>query len=98
MAAAEYLTAAGSTLVTVLRNIIFTAVLVIGVSVLHREGTGGLIRKLVVAVRLVPGVNEAVGWALKRQVRSFLRQVDPEAFSAKRRKGYSLAIPMKGEV
>lgn len=97
MAAADYLTSTTSALLTLLRNIIFAVVIVVSVSVLRREGFGGLIRKLVGVARLLPGIDEAIAWALKRQVRGFLRQTDPEAFATKGGNRSTLAIPKKGE-
>ena len=96
-AVAVYLTATASALLTLSRNVIFAIVIVVSVSVLHREGFRGLIRKLVGVARLVPGIDEALAWALKRQVRGFLRQTDPEAFAPKGGKRSTLAIPNKGE-
>lgn len=95
--AAAALLGAGYTLVELLRNVVFSVVVVICVSVIHREGLGGLLRKLVGTARLVPGIEEAIGWALKRQVRGFLQQVDAAAFSAKTKKPPP-AIPKKGEL
>lgn len=89
---------AGCTSVALIRNVVFAVFLVVCVCVLRREGARGLVRKLVVAARLVPGVDEAIAWALKRQVRGFLRQLDPNAFSRKGGKKATLAIPKKGEV
>ena len=97
MATAVYLTATASALLTLSRNVIFAIVIVVSVSVLRREGFGGLIRKLVGVARLVPGIDEAIAWALKRQVRGFLHQTDPEAFAPKGGKRSTLSIPKKGE-
>lgn len=95
--AAAALISAGYTVLELLRNVVFSVVIVICVSVIHREGLAALLRKLVGAARLVPGVEEAIGWALKRQVRGFLRQVDPATFSVRAKKSPP-AIPKKGEV
>ena len=97
MAAAdlESLISAIYSLLELLRNVLFTVVLVICVSVIYREGIGGLIRKLVSTARLVPGVEDAIEWTLRRQVRGFLRQLDPAAFSAT--KTAAVVIPKKGE-
>lgn len=95
--AAAALIGAGYTLLELLRNIVFSVFLLICVSVAHREGLGGLLRKLLGVARLVPGVEEVLGWALKRQVRGFLRQIEPAAFSDKTKKS-TPAIPKKGEL
>ena len=94
MAAAAVI-GAGYSLVELLRNVVFSVFLLICVSVVHREGFGGLLRRLLGAARLVPGVEELVGWALRRQVRGFLQQIDPAAFSTKTKKSIP-AIPKKG--
>ena len=96
-AAALALIGAGYALVELLRNVVFSLFLLICVSVVHREGLGALLRKLLGAARLVPGFEEVMGWALKRQVRGFLRQIEPAAFSAKMNKS-SPVIPKKGEL
>ena len=96
--ALTFLIEAGLTLATLLRNVVFTAVLVICISVVYREGVGGLIRKLVSAARLLPGVDEAISWVLTKQVKGFLRQVDPAAFSKGSEKKATLSIPKKGEL
>lgn len=96
MAAGEAITEAVFVLLTLLRNVIFTAVVVVCVNLVRREGLRGSARKLVGVARLVPGVDEAIAWALKRQVRGFLHQIDPETFAAKEAKKCTLAIPKKG--
>lgn len=93
--AAAALIGAGYTLVELLCNVVFSVFLLICVSVVHREGFGGLLRRLLGAARLVPGVEELVGWALRRQVRGFLQQIDPAVFSTKKKKSIP-AIPKKG--
>lgn len=95
MAAAAVI-GAGYTLIELLRNVVFSVFLLICVSVVHREGLGGLFRKLLGAARLVPGVEDVIGWALKRQVRGFLQQIEPEAFTANTKKSIP-AIPKRGE-
>ena len=86
----------GSSVFALLRNIIFTVVIIICVNVVRRQGLAALVRHLVATARLVPGVDELIGWALKKQVRGFLRQLEPESFAKKGTKTAILAIPKKG--
>ena len=82
-------------IVAVLRDIFLTIAFLVIASILAREGIGGLIRKLLAVARELPAVNTVIEWALKREVRGFLKQMDPDAFSG--RKKEALAIPTKGE-
>ena len=77
-----------------LRDVVFALAVAICVSVLIREGAGELIRKLLLVLRQLPGVNWVIGWALRREVKGFLRQLDPNSFKEGPRKG--LALPEKG--
>lgn len=78
----------------ILRDTVFALVLAVCVSVVIREGAGGLARKLLLVLRQLPGVNWVIGWVLRREVRGFLRQLDPDSFKEGPRKG--LALPEKG--
>ena len=91
MAAAMLLHLAG-----LLRDFLLTVVLAVCVSIAVREGGGGLARKLLAVLRQLPGVNWVIGWVLRREVRGFLRQLDPESFKAGPKVG--MAIPRKGTV
>lgn len=90
------LTNTGYVLVEMLRNVVFAMLLVICLSVIRREGIKGLLRKLVAAARQLPGVDEAIAWTLKRQVRGFLRQIDPQSFAIEVKNSSCAAIPKKG--
>lgn len=87
----------GFSLLAVIRNLVFMLAVVVAVSVLSRDGVAALIRKLVGVVRLVPGVEELIAWALKKQVRGFLCQLDPETFAKTGKETTTLAIPKKGQ-
>lgn len=78
----------------ILRDIIFAFVVALCVSVVVREGAGGLVRKFLVVLRQLPAVNWVVGWALRREVKGFLRQLDPDSFKKRSKKGF--ALPEKG--
>ena len=81
-------------LLGLLRDFLLTVVLAVCVSIAVREGGGGLVRKLLAVLRQLPGVNWVIGWVLRREVRGFLRQLDPESFKAGPKVG--MAIPEKG--
>ena len=83
-------------LVSLLRDILVTLVLVVCVSIAVREGAGGLARKLFSVLRQLPGVNWVISWVLRREVRGFLRQLDPESFKAGPKVG--MEIPKKGNL
>ena len=77
------------------RGAVFWAVLLVCVSVLAREGGAGLLRKTLSFFRNLHGVESVIAWLLRREVRGFLRQVDPKTFSGEG--GRRIPIPEKGE-
>lgn len=78
-----------------LRDAVFAAVLLVAVSVLVREGGAGLARKVLGFLRSLHGVDGVISWLLRREVRSFLKQLDPKAFAGEAKK--TIAIPEKGK-
>jgi len=82
-------------IVSLFKDIVVTLVLVICVSITVREGLMGCVRKLLLVVRQLPGVNWVISWLLRREVRGFLRQLDPQAFKPGSKQG--LPIPKQGE-
>ena len=82
-------------LVGFLRDAVFAAAVLVAISVLVREGGAGLARRVLGVLRCLHGVDLVVSWFLRREVRGFLRQVDPQAFSGGRKK--TIAIPEKGK-
>ncbi len=79
-----------------LRDAVFAVVLVLALSVAMREGLAGLLRRLIGALRHIHGVDDLIKWALRREVRSFLKQVDPKSFGDGNRERKSVSIPEKG--
>lgn len=77
-----------------LRDAVFAVVLLVAGSLLMREGFAGLGRKTVTFLRCLHGVDTVISWFLRREVRGFLRQLDPKAFSGQGRE--KIAIPEKG--
>jgi hypothetical protein len=78
-----------------LRDVVFAAVLLVTVSVLVREGGAGLARKVLGFLRSLHGVDHLIALFLRREVRGFLKQVDPKAFSGDEKK--TIAIPERGK-
>ena len=83
------------TAVAFFRDCIFATVLLIAISVLAREGVAGLVRKLLAAFRNLHGVDGLINWYLRREVRSFLKQVNPH-FQGDQTK--IVQIPNKGKL
>lgn len=77
------------------RDAIFAVAVVVVVAVLLREGVSGLARKLLLVLRQLHGVDYLISVYLRREVRSFLRQVDPTSFPADGRK-QGVKFPEKG--
>ena len=77
------------------RDLVLTALLLVAVSVLVREGVAGLARKLLTLLRQLPGVDRLIAWFLRREVRAFLKQIDPQSFSSDSKKN-RVKIPEKG--
>lgn len=77
-----------------IREAVLAVVLLVAASVLVREGAAGLGRKAVAFLRCLHGVDSVISWFLRREVRGFLKQLDPKAFSGEGRK--KIAIPEKG--
>lgn len=65
----------------VVRDAVLAAVVLVTVSVAVREGAAGLARRCVSVLRVLYGVDAIISWLLRREVRSFLKQVDPQSFS-----------------
>ncbi len=81
---------------SLLRDLLVTLVLAVCLSIGLREGAIELARKLLLVVRQLPGINWVIGWVLRREVRGFLRQLDPNSFKTGPKVG--LAIPQKGNL
>lgn len=79
-----------------LRDTVFAVAVLVALSVLMREGVGGLARKALSVLRQLHVVDALISWLLRREVRSFLKQIDPKSFSANGRPK-RVQIPEKGE-
>lgn len=75
-------------------NAVFAAVTLIAISVLYREGISGLARRIFSALRLLQGVDDLIQWFLRREVKGFLKQIDPKSFATSSKK--AVQIPEKG--
>lgn len=83
-------------LASLLRDLLVTLILAVCLSIGLREGVVELARKLLLVLRQLPGVNWAIRWALRREVRGFLRQLDPKSFKDSPK--VAIPIPQKGNV
>ncbi len=81
-------------LASLLRDLLVTLTLVVCLSILLREGLVELARKLLLVLRQLPGINWIIRWVLRREVRGFLRQLDPQSF--KDGPKVVIPIPQKG--
>lgn len=84
-------------LFALLRDAVFTFVLILAVRVALREGAAGLMRRLVTVLKILPGVEEFICWILRREVRGFLKQIGHGSGSEAGGK-HGLVIPEKGRV
>jgi sphinganine-1-phosphate aldolase len=75
----------------------FVALIIIGI--LSKEGLGGLLKRTIGVLRLVPGVNGVISAILKREVGSFVKQIESSSTEDEKKTGAEtkvLAIPEKG--
>ena len=63
-------------LLSLVRDLTCGVVVLLVVSTLAREGINGLVRRTSQLLRLLPGAERLLRVYLRREVRSFLRQVD----------------------
>ena len=59
----------------VLRDLLVALVILLTIVIFRQEGFAGLSRVVLQSLLYLPGVKIAVGWYLKKEVRSFLRQL-----------------------
>ena len=78
----------------VFRDAVLAVVVLVAVSVAVREGAAGLARRCVSVLRMLYGVDAIISWLLRREVKNFLKQVDPQSFS--KGKKARVQIPEKG--
>ncbi len=83
-------------LASLLRDLLVTLILAVCLSIGLREGVVELARKLLLVLRQLPGVNWVIRWVLRREVRGFLRQLDPKSFNEGAKA--VIPIPLKGTV
>ena len=80
------------------KDAVFSIAVLLVVSVTAREGLAGLARRLLAALRLLPGVEWLIRRVVRREVRGFLRQLEREKDRGEREGGRkkTLQIPEKG--
>ncbi len=86
-----------SLLLGVAKDIVFALAVLVAVAVVAREGAAGLARKLLLTLRQLHGVDYLISMYLRREVRSFLRQIDPKSFPGDSRK-QTVKFPEKGKL
>ena len=59
----------------ILRDLLVALVILLTIVIFRQEGFAGLSRVVLQSLLYLPGVKIAVGWYLKKEVRSFLRQL-----------------------
>ena len=79
----------------IIRDTVFVTLILIGLSILMREGSPSLVRKLLAVLRNLHGVDDLIRLFIKKKVRDFLRQVDPDSFQHDN-KNKDVQIPEKG--
>lgn len=78
------------------RDGVFALVVLVAVAVVAREGVAGLARKLFLILRQLHGVDYLIHLYLRKEVRSFLNQLDPKSFPTDGKKQV-VKMPQKGE-
>ena len=73
----------------------FVIVLLVATSVLLREGLAGLARGILLVLKKLVILDTLIQWYLRREVKGFLRQVDPKTFSKGNKK--KVEIPEVGK-
>lgn len=83
-----------------LAQLAFASLVVLVIAgILYKEGVRGLLRRLIVTLRLIPGVDAAISAVLRREVSNFVRQMDATPAGARKSKvedSRVIHIPMKG--
>lgn len=59
----------------ILRDLLVALIILLTIVIFRQEGFTGLSRVVLQSLLYLPGVKIAVGWYLKKEVRSFLRQL-----------------------
>ena len=80
------------------RDAVLGLLLLLGLSIVAREGLYGLARHVVVVLKVLPGVEWLLRRVLRRHVRRFLRQIERDAGREQEaiRQKRTVAIPEKG--
>lgn len=79
------------------RDAVVALLFLLAVTTVAREGLSGLARRVVLTLKLLPGVELLIRIVLRREVRGFLRQIERDA-GREEKKGErkTMAIPEKG--
>lgn len=82
------------------RDAVFGLIVLLALSVFAREGLSGLARRVLVAVKTLPGVESLLRAVLRRQVHGFLREMERgKGLEGSQQRGETktMAIPEKGK-
>lgn len=80
----------------VFRDALLGLLLLLAVSVVAREGLSGAVRRAIAVLKFLPCVERLIRVVVRRQVRSFLRQVESDAGRVHGQRK-TMAIPEKGK-
>jgi len=80
---------------TFTKDVVFIIVVLVATSMLLREGLAGLARGILLTLKKLVILDKLIQWYLRREVRGFLRQVDPKTFSKGKKK--KVEIPKVGK-
>ena len=81
---------------SVFRDVLLGLLLLLAVSVVAREGLSGAVRRAIAVLKLLPGVERLIRAVVRRQVRSFLRQVERDGGRVHGQRK-TMSIPEKGK-
>lgn len=83
----------------IFRDAVLGVLLLLVLSVVAREGFNGFMRRTIAVLKILPGVEWLIRTAVRRQVRSFLRQVERDAGRTQKANGQkkTMSIPEKGK-
>lgn len=81
---------------SVFRDSLLGLLLLLAVSVVAREGLSGAVRRAIAVLKLLPGVERLIRAVVRRQVRSFLRQVERDGGRVHGQRK-TMSIPEKGK-
>lgn len=83
-----------ATVLGFIKDAVFVLAVLVAVSVLSREGASGLARGCLRVLKNLSVLDKLIQWYLRKEVRGFLKQIDPQTFSKSKKK--KIEIPREG--